>query len=508
MPELKARLSESFESSLSEAVQPPATKTFLERRGILHSFKANFRVFFFYAVFFHLLLLISVDVPFAQDWLPLCPLPDQGQDSGNAEAAWDQSSPVQCDLDTASCSYTNVVGQLFLYDCLDGMTKNQRKHYHSIPTKLGKYNFFDSEWSDYGFARKLEYYSMQPASFTCGYNKTTDEIEKAGNQTFCCRVTLQNNSSVWAETRDCNDGVFETVWKLLPQVKGKVSAGQHHLRMNIFAVALTVATFRLVEELLRLWISWGIIRSQGMRGGTFFRLATRFSCFAILIVLNSVRWAKHPMDTEEDFDKVYAALSILFTLPEIVGGCAQLSPVLHTKCSALFDRLGCRVLKYHNVMGQLRTSAKTHAAYSLTWLSIIVFKCWFSYTFELRLAIKDSATIWQSMSNPVKVEMLENPITIYVAKTMNGLDGCTRLAVLLVFWIPTALVFLIDAQVLFTLGQMFVGLLVGWRNQVGGIHNWLTFKQRFGRMRECMGARLSATPSAAWKEVLRHRQFM
>jgi hypothetical protein len=88
------------------------------------------------------MITISFAVPFAQDWLPLCktlpfdhclstvfplpfidvllslgPLPDQT----SLDSTWDHFSPVRCDESTATCSYTNVHNQLFLYNCLDEM---------------------------------------------------------------------------------------------------------------------------------------------------------------------------------------------------------------------------------------------------------------------------------------------------------------------------------------------------------------------------------------------------
>ena len=48
-------------------------KTYVERRGLLHSFKSNLRVFALYCCLFHLIVVIAHYVPFEQDALPLCP---------------------------------------------------------------------------------------------------------------------------------------------------------------------------------------------------------------------------------------------------------------------------------------------------------------------------------------------------------------------------------------------------------------------------------------------------
>jgi hypothetical protein len=49
-----------------------AKKTYMERRGLLHSVKSNSRPFIFYITLFHILAAIGHDVPFAQSRLPLC----------------------------------------------------------------------------------------------------------------------------------------------------------------------------------------------------------------------------------------------------------------------------------------------------------------------------------------------------------------------------------------------------------------------------------------------------
>jgi hypothetical protein len=109
------------------------------------------------------------------------------------------------------------------------------------------------------------------------------------------------------------------------------------------------------------------------------------------------------------------------------------------------------------------------------------------------------------MSHYADEDQFNNPVSKDVAELVNKMSGGLSMLVLLIFWIPTTIVFLIDAQVLFALWQMFVGLLVGWRQQVGSIHDWLSFKQRFQKVRQGIGERLSATATEEWKEVHRHQ---
>lgn len=48
-------------------------KTYVERRGLLHSLKSNLRVFTVYICLFHLVVAVAHLVPFEQNSLPLCP---------------------------------------------------------------------------------------------------------------------------------------------------------------------------------------------------------------------------------------------------------------------------------------------------------------------------------------------------------------------------------------------------------------------------------------------------
>ena len=85
-------------------------KTFLERRGMMHSFKANLRVFTFYLALFQVIVTIAHDVPFQQDVLPLCPpqLQISAQTPDEILNDMDRSYGPTCDLNTAMCQYLNT----------------------------------------------------------------------------------------------------------------------------------------------------------------------------------------------------------------------------------------------------------------------------------------------------------------------------------------------------------------------------------------------------------------
>ena len=89
----------SFERLKNAMSKKDVTKTFVERRGIFHSFKTKIRVFTFYAVLYQVIVSIAFDVPYSQDWLPLCPL--RVNNHTTEDKTWDQSSAIECVVETA-----------------------------------------------------------------------------------------------------------------------------------------------------------------------------------------------------------------------------------------------------------------------------------------------------------------------------------------------------------------------------------------------------------------------
>jgi hypothetical protein len=557
----------------------PTTKTFVERRGIFHSFQANLRVFSFYFIFYQLMLSVSFDVPFPQDWLPLCPLPDQTVKSDGTILAstWDEYSPVICDQDIVGtmCSYTNIDQQLYQYDCLEiggkkvaaaaakkayDPTDNNtaaaaaagaaaEKAYHTnytknVDTVFKKYSFFDDEWrgDDQNYKKKRDFLTSQTSFFTCGFNRTDDAIMMAGNvnekakaknaimmvgnhstDKYCCRVMFQGNSDVWAYST-CRD-IHQVLWDALPDGFSfkhgfELAPDGHRLRMSLCSTVLTVSAFRLLEEVLGTWVSLGIIRAQGMLCGCLFRLGVRFiSCGALLIFyvlwtieLSSTSGGERRGESElSHYEKVYLAVATLIMIPEFIAAICQMAPSFHVKCNAVRGCICCKNRKYKDVMGQMHTNFQTHIWYSLTWIVLLSAKCWFSYNYEIRLALKDSATIWEAMSNVQHdVSSEEFAVTAKIADVTDDIEvsHVLRLFMLFIFWIPTTIIFLIDAQVIFALVQMVAGLAVGWRQQVGSIHDWQSFLLRFHRIWQFIGLRLSVEGTPEWQKVHLHRRKM
>jgi hypothetical protein len=120
--------------ALIEHLQSKHKKTYMERRGILHSIKSNMRVITFYMVLFHVLVIMAHDVPFSQTALPLCP-PQDDESSLRDHAALSAEQRhqerqkllelmppnpyVSCNWNTAVCTYTDLYSHTVSYNCLD-----------------------------------------------------------------------------------------------------------------------------------------------------------------------------------------------------------------------------------------------------------------------------------------------------------------------------------------------------------------------------------------------------
>lgn len=101
-------------------------KTYVERRGLLHSVKSNLRVFTVYICLFHLIVTVAHLVPFEQNTLPLCP-PQTRVDSCGAAQEKDECERI------SSCRWGNAPtdendGREHCYDtcqwCKGGLAKD------------------------------------------------------------------------------------------------------------------------------------------------------------------------------------------------------------------------------------------------------------------------------------------------------------------------------------------------------------------------------------------------
>jgi hypothetical protein len=100
-----------------------------------------------------------------------------------------------------------------------------------------------------------------------------------------------------------------------------------------------------------------------------------------------------------DCFRLLQVLAMLALVPEIFGGVLQVIPFVR-------DSNYLKRPHYLKVMGKFATDASTFWGYSLFWLAIIGGKCYFSYYYEIRSQVRNSATTWKAMATPFASEEL------------------------------------------------------------------------------------------------------
>eukprot|EP01045_Picozoa_sp_COSAG04_P007403 COSAG04_NODE_386_length_15303_cov_3.425151_7_plen_1858_part_00 len=572
---------------------------------MLHSFKANIRVFTFYCVLFHAIVVIAHDVPFNQDVLPLCP-PQLDRSSGKTSKEilddMDPTSGVTCDLTSANCYYTNKYNTPVSYNCLEqlGSTTQERRGaqekymalesvwdwvWDVIPLYSGpidnstglpearaqQLRTFDTMWRGDGlpvlegddggefcdasnfffnwhgtcykfpdcdpeqnpegcfptgwnrdenrcnppddpavehcelstgnYEPKLAYLKTYGGGlFTCGFNNS--EPEKRSNNTVCCQVKLSpgsdaENTTVWSETagrRGCN-------WSAMDMLNPFADLYDEYdaVRMGLCTCVITLYAFRLLAQLLELWAQRGILSSQDMMAGLVVRISYYGFVFVALVGILLVcevtgqcgsvnRWVGgvNILDELPDGASTLGSMFDLFAMvamiPEVFSTLLQTVPYIRD--SNFFYRPS--YLK--TMSGKFATDSSTFWKYTILWIVLIFAKLYFSYFYEIRSQVRNSATTWKAMATPfASAELLKEHGSVWDNILFNSVrsdSGNVLVAwgALVITWVPTLLVFLMDTQIAFSVAQMLVGIGVGLYLRVGQINSWDDFKFRYAKM--------------------------
>eukprot|EP01047_Picozoa_sp_COSAG01_P009275 COSAG01_NODE_379_length_17872_cov_8.030102_6_plen_725_part_00 len=114
-------------------------------------------------------------------------------------------------------------------------------------------------------------------------------------------------------------------------------------------------------------------------------------------------------------------------------------------------------------------------------------KCWFSYYYEIRLQVQNQANVWTAIVTPFqRGELMQRHGTFWdtilfeSARSDSG-DVVVAYLVLGVTWLPILLVFLIDAQIFFSLLQTITGVWCGLRMRVGQGNKWHDLEQALAK---------------------------
>eukprot|EP01043_Picozoa_sp_COSAG02_P033361 COSAG02_NODE_2272_length_9263_cov_212.913902_4_plen_1294_part_00 len=384
------------------------------------------------------------------------------------------------------------------------MSANRAKQVH----------MFDHLWAENDFKAKRDLLQKQDQLFTCGYDiATPDGLKMAANASHCCNVNLTKPDrdnhgyvQVWSESKSCR-------WTLLEVFKTEYAP----VRVELAAVVMTMLACRLLGEVLS-WISiWDSALTRWFKLGKVLCALWYGTMLALLCyVLNSndetnrenLDHIKEAAHTEGYVDipaqaTLFEVLAALALVPELLcGSNSVLSAVakLALACCPQKGRKAARECRrsatamcqpgyVRKITGRMSSATCSWIKYSIIWVLLIWCKCYFSYVFEIRLAVKNEATTWRAIATPFRRSESaqaghDAPFwDEFLLKHVQSRDGGVVVAevVLLLTWIPIFLVFVMDSQIAFSVCQMIVGVWTGLNLRVGHVNSWADFEHRLAR---------------------------
>lgn len=241
-------------------------------------------------------------------------------------------------------------------------------------------------------------------------------------------------------------------------------------------------SLQVIFGILEVWASYPGIELTGTAVcGFIFSLGTRF----LILVYQTMylMWTFGPSTSQSkeflgiDADAnfwwwQYVWLSLLCMIPWVVEAFMQIYPASST---ALYTSRNEYVQSFLNILfpiSRLYTGKEVHesfghtAMYILYWTTLMTWKLFFSYVFEV-----------YSMVLPT-LELCDDYIN-YPDQSFAKMS-----IVLIMRWMPQFLVYLIDMSIWYAVWQAFAGTAVGFSENLGDIKNMKDIRENFGRAPE------------------------
>ena len=370
-------------------------------------------------------------------------------------------------------------------------------------------HMFDKLWAENDFQSKRDFLQKQDLLFTCGFDiGTPDGLKMAANASHCCNVHLTKPAKdnhgyvqVWSESPSCR-------WTLLDLFTEEYAP----VRVELAAVVMTMLACRLLGEVLS-WISiWGSALSWWFKLGKIVCALWYGGMLSLLTyVLNSsaetnqeqlehIKQAAHQgfLDLPANAT-LFEVMAVLALVPELLLGSNSALSAITKLAFACCPRRArqcrrqalamCQPGYVRKITGRMSSATFSWIKYSLIWVVLIWCKCYFSYVFEIRLAVKNEATTWRAIATPFRRSEIaqsgEDPPfwDQFLLKYVQSTDGGVVVAevVVLLTWIPIFLVFVMDSQIAFSVCQMIVGVWTGVNLRVGHVNSWADFERRLAR---------------------------
>jgi hypothetical protein len=214
-------------------------------------------------------------------------------------------------------------------------------------------------------------------------------------------------------------------------------------------------------------------------------------------VVNHTNPVHHSMELNGGLEYEHLAIYFLIAaaslVPEAISGFVQAIPWCMNNCKFL------RRPTYLKVMQLKRPDAVQWLVYSGIWVVILSCKCYFSYYYEIRSAVRNSATTWKAMAEPFEDgDIMREHGSVWdqiLYRSIRSDSGGVFLAwfVLIITWVPTLCTFLMDSQIFFSLFQCVCGVIVGLGLRVGTINNWRDLQFRIVKLVREYSHKLDAT---------------
>lgn len=241
-------------------------------------------------------------------------------------------------------------------------------------------------------------------------------------------------------------------------------------------------SLNLIKEILEVWSIYPGIRLTGTAVcGSMFTLLSRF----LILIYQTfyLMWTFGPstgvtkmyLGIEADSNFwwwQYVWLSLLCTIPWCIGACMQLFPVITSK---FYTSQNDYVQSFLNILfplSRLYVGKEVHesfghtAVYGFFWLTLMAWKLYFSYLFEVYSMVLPTLQLTDDYINFPNQSFAKMSLLL----TMR--------------WLPQFLVYLVDMSIWYSVWQAFAGIAVGFSENIGNIRSMADIRSSFGRVPE------------------------
>uniref|UniRef100_A0A7S0NMX1 1,3-beta-glucan synthase n=1 Tax=Calcidiscus leptoporus TaxID=127549 RepID=A0A7S0NMX1_9EUKA len=271
------------------------------------------------------------------------------------------------------------------------------------------------------------------------------------------------------------------------------------LLQGLSGVFVTHAALSTVQELLRVFILYGMLHTHGSQLLSLaLNLTYKAGVTAVLgfyyyqMLLDKPFFAGRNVPPQVWFDGVLAQYNIFFTLaivyaiPVTLSGLTQVFPFVSTwmrswnggpiKC--LYDLIDPLNRLY--VGKNVHVPCDLKLGYDFFWLSLLTFKFVFSYMFQLEPLAQPTRDIWAMSFDDSYLALL------FPGKGPN-------LVVLFVRWAPMVLMYLLDTQIWYMLWTAAYGSVIGWSLHIGEVPDFSVLRERLVAASEHFNRKMLST---------------